>query len=375
MRACAKGVQVTHPLTGDEQGRWAAEVLRRASAVLNGRMVGVWEVSPENSLVPVVTNVTESLAWDATPEVREALRHLAMPASPGSRWVAGRLSANGQWAVAPVRDQVPAPPPYSQERRSRERLALELAGLCLGLSRLGGGARAESGEAASPDLFQRFTEQLGSFAQEIAVPLAVARTAVVRGGAVLAGTPQPDAASRDKLLEDLRAASRALEQAVALVKTVQERARAVVASGGSFDVVQVVWSCVDGVRAQAALRGATLELKTLAYVVSVPGNAEDLKKVLSAAITAAIDSLKGRVGTVRVSVENVGPVVMLAVRSPVVEALDAHAAAVAEAKGIAEKTFGGTLTVTAQPGEGTTITIAIPVPSHRFRDPALWWER
>ncbi len=364
---------MTHPLTGDEQGRWAAEVLRRASAVLNGRMVGVWEVSPENSLVPVVTNVTESLAWDATPEVREALRHLAMPASPGSRWVAGRLSANGQWAVAPVRDQVPAPPPFSQERRSRERLALELAGLCLGLSRLG--ARGDGAGAAAPDLFQRFTEQLGSFAQEIAAPLAAARTAVVRGGAVLAGTPQPDAAARDKLLEDLRAASRALEQAVALVKSVQERARAVVASGGSFDVVQVVWSCVDGVRAQAALRGATLELKTLAYVVTVPGNAEDLKKVLSSAINAAVESLRGRVGTVRVSVENVGPVVMLSVRSPSVEALDAHAAAVAEAKSIAEKTFGGTLTVTAQPAEGTTITIAIPVPTHRFRDPALWWER
>ena len=356
-----------------EQAQWAAEVLRRASAALHGRMVGVWEVSPENSLIPVVTNVTEALAWEATPEVKEALRHLAMPAGPGSRWVAGRVSGTEQWCMAPIRDQVPAPPQLAQERGSRERLALELAGLCLGLS--SHGAPEPGTQAAAPDLFERFTEQLGVFAKEIGSPLAVARQAVARSWAALAGTSQSEPASRETLQEDLRVASRALEQAVALVKTVQERARAVVASGGSFDVVQVVWSCVDVERAQAALRGATLELKTLAYVVSVPGNPDDLKSVLTAAIHAAVDGLKGRVGTVRVSVENVGPVVMLAVRSPAADGLETHVAAVAGAREIVEQTFGGTLTVTAQPPDGTTITVAIPVPSHRFRDPALWWEQ
>jgi signal transduction histidine kinase len=364
---------MTQSGNGQEQGNWAVEVLRRASAVLHGRMVGVWEVSPENSLVPVIANVTDSLAWDATPEVKEALRHLAMPAGPGSRWVAGRVSDAHQWCVAPVRDQVPAPPPHAQERRSRERLALELAGLCLGLSSHGAG---EAGApATSPDLFQSFTEQLGAFAQEVGAPLTAARQAVARSGAVLAGTAQPEMASREKLVEDLRVAARALEQAVALVKTVQERARAVVASGGSFDVVQVVWSCVDAKRAQAGLRGATLELKTLAYAVSIPGNADDLRSVLAAAIDAAVNGLSGRVSTIRVSVENVGPVVMLSVHSPAAEGLEAHAAAVANAKATVEQTFGGTLSVTARPDEGTTLTVAIPAPSHRFRDPALWWER
>jgi len=363
---------MTHPTDGQEQARWAAEVLRRASAVLHGRMVGVWEVSPENSLVPIVTNVTEPLAWDATPEVKEALRHLAMPAGPGSRWVAGRVSGAGQWCVAPVRDQVPAPPPFAQERRSRERLALELAGLCLGLSSHGA---AGSVPAAPPDLFQRFTEQLGAFAQEIGAPLSAARQAVARSGSALAGAAAPEPVSREKLGEDLRIAARALEQAVALVKTVQDRARAVVASGGSLDIVQVVWSCVDAARAQAALHGATLELKTLAYAVSIPGNSAELAAALTATIRAAVDGLKGRVGTVRVSVENVGPVIMLTVRSPSTEGLDANAAAVAEARKTVEETFGGTLTVAAQPGEGTTVTMALPAPSHRFRDPALWWER
>jgi len=363
---------MTHPGNGQEQAKWAVEVLRRASAVLHGRMVGVWEVSPESSLVPIVTNVTESLAWDATPEVKEALRHLAMPAGPGSRWIAGRISDAHRWCVAPIRSQVPAPPPHMQERRSRERLALELAGLCLGLSSHGA---AESGAAASPDLFQTFTEQLAAFAQEVAAPLTAARQAVARSGAVVGGTAQPEVASRERLVEDLRVAARALEEAVTLVKTVQERARAVVASGGSFDVVQVVWSCVDGERAQAALRGATLELKTLAYAVSIPGNPDDLRAVLATAIRAAVNGLGGRVGTVRVAVENVGPVVMLSVRSPSGEGVEAHAAAVAGARTTIEQTFGGTLSVTATPGEGVALTVAIPAPSHRFRDPALWWER
>jgi len=371
---------MAHNGNGQEQARWAAEVLRRASAVLHGRMVGVWEVSPENSLVPIITNVTEALAWDATPEVKEALRHLAMPAGPGSRWVAGRVAGAEHWCVAPVRDQVPAPPPYSQERRSRERLALELAGLCLGLSSRG--ADEEEGAAAaavpSPDLFQRFTEQLGAFAQEIGTPLSAARQAVARSATALAGAlsgaPAPEPVSREKLVEDLRAAAKALEQAAALVKTVQERARAVVATGGHFDVVQAVWSSVDSARPQAALRGVTLELKTLAYAVTIPGNPDDLKAVLAAAIHAAVEGLRGRVGTVRVSVENVGSVVMLAVRSPVTEGLEAHVAAVAGAKNVVEHTFGGTLTVTAQPATGTTLTVAIPAPSHRFRDPSLWWE-
>jgi signal transduction histidine kinase len=356
--------------TGGEQTRWTAEVLRRASAVLHGRMVGVWEVSPERSLVPVATNVTESLAWDATPEVVDALRHLAMPAGPGSRWVAGRLSTTGQWCVAPVRDQVPAPPPNSHERRSRERLALELAGLCLGLSDL----RAEADEASAPDLFQRFTEQLGTFAQDIVTPLSAARSAVVRAGAVLAGTAQPDRAARERLLEDLRGAARALEQALSRVRTVQERARAVVATSSHFDVVQVVWSCVDGERAQAAQRGATLELKTLAYAVSVPGSADEFRTVVLTAIRAVVDGLRGSAGAVRVTAENIGPVVRVIVSSPGLERL-AEAAPLSEARGIVEKSFGGTLTIVASPGEGTAVTVSLPVLSHRFRDPSLWWER
>jgi len=38
----------------------------------------------------------------------------------------------GRWVIAPIRRDIPAPP-AGLERRKRERMALELAGLCLGL--------------------------------------------------------------------------------------------------------------------------------------------------------------------------------------------------------------------------------------------------
>src|SRR5207249_8708871 len=48
-----------------------------------------------------------------------------------SLWLGCRLGAH-RWHVAPVRDDLPAPPPAAIERRSPERLTLELVGLSLG---------------------------------------------------------------------------------------------------------------------------------------------------------------------------------------------------------------------------------------------------
>ncbi len=355
---------------GDQQARWTAEVLRRASAVLNGRMVGVWEMKTDDGLIPVGYNTSETVAMDATPDVREALRHLNMPVRPGSRWVAGRLGDGALWCVAPVRDRVPDPPPFARERRSRERLALELAGLCLGLSE-----HQSRPPEAEPDLLARFTEQLGSFAHDVATPLAAARAAVARSDAALGGATPSDPATRDKALGDLEAASRALEQAAALVRTVQERARAVLARGEQFDLVGVVWSAVDAERAQAALRGVTLELKTLAYVVPIPGRQEEFRDAVAALIRAAVHALGGRVGAVLVSLENLGPVVRVALHTPGTAGLDLHDGPLSGVREVVERSFGGTLTATGGPAEGTLLAVTLPTPGHRFRDPGLWWER
>jgi len=66
--------------------------------------------------------------------------------------------------------------------------------------------------------------------------------------------------------------------------------------------------------------------------------------------------------------------VRLTVAAPGAEIADGQSA-VADARRVIESGFGGTLTISSVPGEGATITVSLPAPTHRFKDPALWWER
>src|SRR6266704_2947089 len=77
-------------------------ILRQASAALRGRLVTLWRV-----------------------------RRWGRALCDESLWLGCRLGAH-RWHVAPVRDDLPTPPPAAIERRSPERLTLELVGLSLG---------------------------------------------------------------------------------------------------------------------------------------------------------------------------------------------------------------------------------------------------
>lgn len=357
--------------SGTEQARWRTEVLRRTSAVLHGRMVGVWEVSAGQTLVPVASNVTDGMAWDAAPEVGEALRRLGLPAPQGSRWIAGRLGDVGEWCVVPVRDRAPDPPPRAQERRRRERLALELAGLCLGLSN---GVAAQGSGDAEPDLFQRFTHQLGTLAENIAGPLATARASLSEMIGALRAAEPPDRASRDRLLDQIRTAERALLQAANLVWTVQERAWTVLAHSGDFDVVQAVWSAVNAERQRGAARGVKIDLTTLGYMVSIAGDAGDLRRAVVLMVRGLVDSLGGRPGSVEVTIEDVGPVARLTVKAPAAESAPERAGTVlGEVRRIVERSLGGSFASSFAAGEGATVTVTLPVspgrPPYREHQP------
>src|SRR3989441_9915856 len=94
------------------------------------------EAEPKVSSDPHPPHHATNLDLDAT------LRRWNIPILQGSRWVGCRVGAEGPWTIAPVRTRPPAPPPDGRERRGRERLTLELAGLCLGLlDRRGGTAQ------------------------------------------------------------------------------------------------------------------------------------------------------------------------------------------------------------------------------------------
>jgi hypothetical protein len=116
------------PQTGEF---WREEVLRLAGQALQGRVVGLWEAT-NDSVVPIAISHGRALPPTAAKEINEAMRRWRIPIPTGSRWLACRLDM-GRWCIAPVRSDVPAPPPGGMERRKKERMALELAGLCLGL--------------------------------------------------------------------------------------------------------------------------------------------------------------------------------------------------------------------------------------------------
>jgi hypothetical protein len=120
---------------GIEEGNridfWRVEVLRRAEQALQGRIVGLWEVRGD-SVVAIPVGPERPLPATTRDEINRAIRSWKLPVKPGTRWLAARLDM-GRWCIAPVRSDVPAPPPGGVERRRKERMALELAGLCLGL--------------------------------------------------------------------------------------------------------------------------------------------------------------------------------------------------------------------------------------------------
>jgi len=110
---------------------WREEVLRRAEQALQGRLVALFE-STDHTVTPVAIGSKRRLPPTASNEINEAVRSWSVPVREGSRWLAARLDM-GRWCIAPVRSDIPEAPPGGVERRRKERMTLELAGICLGL--------------------------------------------------------------------------------------------------------------------------------------------------------------------------------------------------------------------------------------------------
>jgi hypothetical protein len=111
---------------------WRGEILHLVGQVLQGRVVGIWQATAD-SVVPVFISKGRPLPSSSAAEINEAMRRWRVPILTGSRWLACRLDI-GRWCIAPIRRDIPAPPPGGLERRKRERMALELAGHCLGFA-------------------------------------------------------------------------------------------------------------------------------------------------------------------------------------------------------------------------------------------------
>src|SRR5438132_1563435 len=178
------GASVSGPETFVEGRR---EILRQASIALGGRPVTVWEVSARAELEPQASSAPAPAHHDSKLDVDSTLRRWGIQIVQGSRFVGSRAS-EGYWVVAPVRTRPPSPPPEGRERRSRERLTLELAGLCLGLL-----DRRELPAAPVPkrtDPLQDLATLPGIIAHEVSNPLTAARAGLGRRGPSRVGLEQ-----------------------------------------------------------------------------------------------------------------------------------------------------------------------------------------
>lgn len=105
-------------------------LLDQASAALRGHVVALWRLNGGRAVAEMVSR-PEPPQRAIDFDVAGLLQRWGRVAPPESLWVGCRIDVD-RWQVAPVRSDQPEPPPTGVERRSPERLVMELAGLCLG---------------------------------------------------------------------------------------------------------------------------------------------------------------------------------------------------------------------------------------------------
>jgi len=323
----------------------AGEVLRQASAVI-GQPVTLWEVTGEHEAVPRATSDqsrTPRLDLEAT------LRRWNIPVPIGSRWVAAPGATSDAWVIAPVRSRPPAPPPQGRERRSKERLALELAGLALGLI----DAPASHQTAALPP---------GILAHEASNPLTAARTGLELAMESVGRWVDLAADRRLALLDDLGQVLEDLDRTSEFLRVMRDRARA----GGRaerFDAVRVVRSCLTLERRLLRDRGIDLDFTTAVEATYLKGDPNALFDLLVNLVRNAADPTAQTPTRVRVQLDQRGSDLELVVRG------SGTAASIAKLRGVAEG-FSGTVKVDSGEGHGagTTFTIVLPVPPQREGD-------
>jgi len=108
-----------------------SELLNQLSTALRGRTVALWRVARGGLAMTEAVSRRPPPAGAVEFDVAGVLRRWGRLALPQSLWIGCRVDAD-RWHVAAVRNDPPAPPPTGLERRSPERLVVELGGRCLG---------------------------------------------------------------------------------------------------------------------------------------------------------------------------------------------------------------------------------------------------
>jgi len=360
------------------------EVLRQAGIALDGRIVTLWEISPAAAAVPVLSGIPNPQPRDVELDLETTLRRWGAPIVQKTRWVGCRLSQGGLWIVAPVRSRPAAPPPSGLERRSRERLVLELAGLSLGAI-----AAAEDGarrRLAPAEALWELARQPSVIAHEVGNPLAVALGNLDLSVDAIRSAPLSDldGTFRAALLADLANVSEGIEQAAEYLRSIQDRPFGAAGRMARFDVTPVIRSCVTLERPLARKHGVALRWQTSVDSLYLFGDSGALYQVLTNLIRNAVDASHGQ-KSVLITLRRSGDCLNLAVQDTGQGIASEHLAKIfdrgfttkppgkgsgiglAIVKEITGAMFGGTIGVESRVGMGTTFTLALPIPPQRDR--------
>ena len=335
------------------------EVLRQASAVV-GSPVVLWEVG----------------AGDPPFDI-EILRRWNVPLRAGSRWVAAPTAAPGSWVVAPVRSQPPAPPPGGRERRSRERLALELAGLVLGLIDRRGDANP----------LQELNSLPAMIAHEASNPLSAARAGLQVAMESVGHWTELSADRRLVLLDDLGQVVEDIDRATGFLRAVQDRARGVLARSERFDAVRVVRSCLTLERRLLRDRGLDVALSTTIESSYLRGDPNALFDLLVNLVRNAADACIHKGTPIEVHLTQDERQLELVVRDhgsgieaehlprifepgyTTKEFGSGSGMGLAKVRSVAEGMFHGSVHVESEPERGATFIVILPLPPQRSSDP------
>jgi signal transduction histidine kinase len=319
----------------------AGEVLRQASAVV-GRPVTLWEVTGAYEAVPRATSDPAPGAHLPRFDLDATLRRWNIPVPVGSLWVAAPGAGTEAWVVAPVRSRPPAPPPGGRERRSKERLALELAGLALGL--------------IDPSAPER-----GSAVQDASNPLNTARAGLQLSMESIGRWVDLAADRRLALLDDLGGVLDDIDRASEFLSAMRTRPGGTILRAERFDATRVVRSCITLERRLLRDRGIELDFATTLDATFLKGDPNALFDLLVNLVRGAAEATTQAPGPLRVQLRAKGRDLEL-----VVHGFGAMSPATLErARSVAVGVFGGALRVDASPGAGSTSTVVLPIPPQR----------
>ena len=361
-------------------GEGRREILRQASIALD-RPVTLFEVSARAELEPKESSDAGSVARLAKVDLDSTLRRWNVPILQGGRWVGSRASRDVPWVIAPVRARPPAPPPDGRERRSRERLTLELTGLCLGLL----DRREAAAQAPKPqvDPLRELAALPSVMAHEASNPLTAARAGLQLAMEAVGRWTDVAADRRLELLDELGQVVEDIDRAITFLRAIQDRARGALARSERFDVVRVVRSCITLESRVLKDRRVSLELDAAVDTAYLQGDPNALYDMLVNLIRNAADASADRPAPVRIGVALVGQSLQLTVRDQgrgiLAQDLDrvfepgfttkefgqGSGMGLVVVHSVVRNMFGGSVAVDSTVGVGTTVTLTLPIPRQR----------